>query len=293
VSAKFSPVLGRYVTLVIGGDEYKVFFSDVGEGPALFCQHGGGLHNHQWRHVLEDEELASTRRLLAFDLPRHGKSDPPVDRRWWDEEYKLRKDFFVEFVLRACDALDLDQPVFMGQGSSGNLALQLSLEHPDRFGGVIALEAAEWTPGSQLQWWDHPLTSTGEVCASAVWDQMSPLSPERDRWATWFYYTQGGPVFNGDLYYYSVEHDLRGRLNDIDTRRCPVVVMTAEYDYVTTPAISRATAEQIAGAKFVEMHGLGHFVASENYQLFRPYLFEALAHIDNRIGAAESPASSE
>jgi pimeloyl-ACP methyl ester carboxylesterase len=277
---RFSPVKGRYVTVDVQGAECKVFFLDSGEGPALVCQHAGGLHNHQWRHVLENEELARSHRIVAFDAPRHGKSDPPANLQWWKQEYRLTADFYIELVLTLCDALELERPVFLGQGSSGNLALQLALRHPERFGGVIALEAAEHTPGFHLDWWQHPLANAAEVCATGVWDQMAPQSPDQDRWATWFYYTQGVEAFRGDLYFYSVEHDLRGQLDRIDTARCPVVMMTAEYDYVTTPEVSRRTAEQIPGAAFVEMRGIGHFVASENYPVFKPYLLRALEHIE-------------
>ncbi len=114
---------------------------------------------------------------------------------------------------------------------------------------------------------------------------MAPQSPEGERWATWFYYTQGTEAFRGDLYYYAVDHDLRGRLGEIDTRRCPVVMMTGEYAYVPSPELSRATAEQIDGALFFELEGIGHFPMSENYPVFRPYLLKALDHIDQHAAA--------
>ena len=71
---------------------------------------------------------------------------------------------------------------------------------------------------------------------------MAPQSPDADRWKTWFYYTQGSEAFKGDLHFYSVDHDLRGKLGEIDGDRCPVVMMTGEYDYLTTPEDGRRTA---------------------------------------------------
>jgi pimeloyl-ACP methyl ester carboxylesterase len=210
MTARFSPVVGRYVTVDVEGVSYKVFFAQSGEGPPLLCQHAGGLHTHQWRHVLEDTELAARHRIVAFDLPRHGKSDPPVGEQWWKDEYLLRGDFFTAITLAMCDALELDRPIYAGQGSAGNLALQLALHHPDRFRGVIALEAGAHTPGAFMDWWQHPHANAAEVSASGVWDQMAPQSPESERWATWFYYTQGTEAFRGDLHFYAVEHDLRG-----------------------------------------------------------------------------------
>jgi pimeloyl-ACP methyl ester carboxylesterase len=110
---------------------------------------------------------------------------------------------------------------------------------------------------------------------------MAPQSPEKDRWATWFYYSQGSEAFRGDLYFYSVEHDLRGKLDQIDGGRCPVIILNGEYDYLTTPEDGKRTAEQIRGAEFIEMKGIGHFPMSENYPLFKEYLQQALQTIEN------------
>ena len=38
---------------------------------------------------------------------------------------------------------------------------------------------------------------------------MAPQSSNKDRWATWFYYTQGSEAFRGDLYFYSLDHEWR------------------------------------------------------------------------------------
>ena len=278
--AVFSDAVGRYVTVEVDGAHYRVFYLEAGSGPPLLLQHAGGLHNHQWRHALEDRELTGSHRVVAFDLPRHGKSDPPVDREWWAEEYRLTGAFFTAITLAMCEALELERPIYIGQGSAGNLALRLALEHPTRFRGVVAQEAGAYTPGAYLDWWQHPHANAAEVAASGVWDQMAPQSPDAERWATWFYYTQGTDAFRGDLYYYAVEHDLRERLGEIDTAACPVVMLTGEYAYVPSPELSRATAEQIPGARFVELTGIGHFPMSENYPAFRAYLLDAIRHIE-------------
>lgn len=277
--AHLSPVTGHYVNFEVQGDQLRVFFLENGSGQPLVCQHTAGCHNHQWRDLLEDNEITSHYRVIAYDLTRHGKSDPPSNREWWKQEYKLTADYFTEFVVKFCDALELKDPIFMGSSFGGNAALQLALRHPERFAGVIAVEGAAYSPGFFLDWWQHPHANAAQVCASGVWDLMAPQSPEADRRATWFYYTQGSEAFKGDLYFYSVDHDLRGRLNEIDGERCPVMMLTGEYDYLTTPEESRRTAERIRGAQFIEMKGIGHFPMSENYPVFKPYLQRALQFV--------------
>jgi pimeloyl-ACP methyl ester carboxylesterase len=109
---------------------------------------------------------------------------------------------------------------------------------------------------------------------------MAPQSPDADRWKTWFYYSQGSEAFKGDLYFYSVDHDLREKLHEIDGNRCPVVMLTGEYDYLTTPEDSARTANAIENGTFIKMEKIGHFPMSENHSAFRGYLLEALRTLE-------------
>jgi hypothetical protein len=59
-------------------------------------------------------------------------------------------------------------------------------------------------------------------------------------------YKQGGPgVFKGDLYFYRVDGDLRGRVEKIDTKVCPLFLLTGEYDFSCTPEDTKRTAAAI------------------------------------------------
>jgi pimeloyl-ACP methyl ester carboxylesterase len=286
--ASISPVTGRYVTFPVQGDDHRVFFLENGEGQPLVCQHTAGCHNHQWRYLLEDEDITSRHRVIAYDLARHGKSDPPAGREWWKEEYLLTADFFTDFVVGFCDVLELEDPIFMGCSFGGQVALDLAHRHPDRFAAVIPVESSDYSPGFFLDWWQHPKANAAQVCASGCWDLMAPQSPEADRRATWHYYTQGSETFRGDLYYYSVDHDLRGKLGEIDTGRCPMVMLQGEYDYLTTWDDAERTVAGIEGAELIKMEGIGHFPMSENYPVFKRYLEQAL----DRLGSATRGSSS-
>jgi hypothetical protein len=66
--AYFSPVMGRYVIIDVLGDECKVIFLENGSGQPLVCQHTAGCPNHQWRDLLEDEEITQDYRVIAYDL---------------------------------------------------------------------------------------------------------------------------------------------------------------------------------------------------------------------------------
>ena len=99
---------------------------------------------------------------------------------------------------------------------------------------------------------------------------------------TLWHYLQSGPgVFKGDLYFYRVDADLRDQIRRIDTRICPLYLMTGESDFSCTPEATIATAEQIPGAEVVVMRELGHFPMSENPEQFRRYILPVLERIRN------------
>jgi pimeloyl-ACP methyl ester carboxylesterase len=281
---RFDRSIGRYVYLTIDGIEYRVYFEESGAGVPLLLQHTAGADGRQWRHLLEDAEIADHFRLIAYDLPYHGRSLPPEGIEWWKEEYRLTKDFLMQVPVTLSRELGLERPAFMGSSIGGHLAVDLALHYPDEFRAVVGLEAAASTPGGYQPYWHHPRISN-DFKASVMYGLMSPASPESLRRETAWVYSQGAPpVFKGDLYYYSVDHDLTATAEQIDTRKLAVYILCGEYDWASTPEMARALAERIEGASYREMPDLGHFPMSENPALFREYVRPVLDEIAGRTG---------
>jgi pimeloyl-ACP methyl ester carboxylesterase len=108
----------------------------------------------------------------------------------------------------------------------------------------------------------------------------SPESPEAWHRETAWLYSQGAPgVFKGDLYYYTIDHDLTQQAARIDTTQPRLYVLTGEYDWSSTPAMGQALAAAVPGATFRMMPGLGHFPMSEDPQRFREYILPVLDEI--------------
>ena len=103
-AGRLDRAVGRYTYLEIDGSEYRVYFEEAGSGIPLLLQHTAGSDARQWRHLLEDEVLGSHFRMIAYDLPYHGKSLPPVGRAWWQEEYRLTRDFFMSVPVQLARA---------------------------------------------------------------------------------------------------------------------------------------------------------------------------------------------
>jgi pimeloyl-ACP methyl ester carboxylesterase len=279
---RFDTAIGRYIYISIDGVEYRVYFEEAGRGIPMLLQHTAGADSRQWRHLLEDAEFQRDFRMIAYDLPYHAKSVPPTGIEWWRSEYKLTKDFLLKFVTTLARELNLERPIYMGSSIGGHLATDLAMHHADKFRAIIGLEAAISTPGGFDEQWNHPRVSN-EYKASAMYGLMSPASPEKYRRETAWCYSQGAPpVFRGDLYYYSIDHDLTQSAEKIDTARTPLYLLTGEYDWASTPEMSEELAKRIKGAKYTTMRGLGHFPMSEDPVHFREYIAPVLREIKSR-----------
>lgn len=184
-------------------------------------------------------------------------------------------------ILTVCDALALERPVVMGCSIGGRIVLHLGLEHPRRFRALIGLQAgAHAEPYYDLEWLHRPDVHGGEVCSAMVSGLIGPSAPQKDRWETLWHYAQGGPgVFRGDLYFYTVDGDMRAKLTGIDTKRCPLYLLTGEYDYSCTPQDTKALGRRVEGAEVTIMDGMGHFPMSEDPQRFLAYLHPVLDDI--------------
>jgi pimeloyl-ACP methyl ester carboxylesterase len=275
-------MIGRYVHVEIDGTMHRIYFEEAGQGIPLVCLHTAGSDNRQWRYMLADEEFTKNFRIIAFDLPWHGKSNPPAN--WDGSEYQLTTKRYTETIRAFCNALDLDKPVVMGCSIGGRIVLNLAIDHASEFRALIGLEAADFqAPWYDTAWLNRPDVHGGEVCAALVSGLVAPQSPAEARMETLWAYKQGGPgVFKGDLYFYRVDGDLRGRTSAIDTTTCPLYLLTGEYDFSCSPEDTVRTASGITGAEVTVMEALGHFPMSENPAQFRRYIAPVLETIKQK-----------
>ena len=266
------PIIGRYLHIEIAGRAQRIYFEEAGTGIPLLCLHTAGSDGRQYRGILNDAEVTARFRVIAFDMPWHGKSSPPDG--WWEEEYKLTTQDYAGMVMAVATALGLDRPVVMGCSIGGRIVLELAASHGAQLRGVIGLQSSAYIePYYDLSWLHRADVHGGEMAGAIISGLMAPTSPAKERWETIWHYMQSGPgVFKGDLNFYTLEGDVRERLGAIDTATCPVWLLTGEYDYSATPEATRATAANIPGAQVIIMERLGHFPMSEDPERFLGYL---------------------
>lgn len=272
-------IVGRYLTVKVGERMQRIYFEEAGEGQAVVCLHTAGADTRQWRHILNDPDFTDAHRVIAFDMPWHGKSLPPVG--FETEEYLLTTEDYIATVMAVANALGLGKPILAGCSMGGRIALQIAALHPGRFAGFIAIEASDFQPAwYDIDWFHRPDAHGGEMGAALVSANIAPHAPERERWNTLWMFMQSGPgVFRGDLSFYTKDESLVSHIGRIDTRHAPVHILCGEYDLTCTPADARRTHEAIRGSTLEIMSELGHFPMSENPVRFRPYFARALATV--------------
>ena len=269
---------GGYVPVRIGGVRHDIFHEWAGEGQDVLCLHTAGSDGRQFHRLMADARITNTHRLIPFDLPWHGRSPPPpggLPGTW-----RMTTDIYVETIMAFIAAAGLKRPIVLGASMSGEICLELAYRHPETFRAIIACEATDNIQGRQTPFAFHPQVNQSLFVPEWIHGLMAPQSPSECAAEVLWHYSQGGPgVFWGDIHFYSGEWDARARVAAIDTTKCPLFMLTGEYDYSCTTEMSQATAQKIAGARFIEMPGIGHFPFAENPPLFADHLLPVLAEI--------------
>ena len=271
----FEPIVGRYFDVEIDGASHRIFVEEAGQGIPLLCLHTAGADSRQYRHLLNDAAVTSKYRVIAFDMPYHGRSNPPD--RWWLRKYKLTTADYIAQIRAVWQALGLSRPVVMGCSMGGAVVLKIAADYQQELRGIVGLESSAYAPGRYNDYLHHPAIHGGELVASYTYGLCAPASPEVNARENWWYYSQSGPgVYAGDVHFYSVDWDGRADLARIDTKTCKVSLLTGEFDYSCTPDMTRAAASAIPGSRLVIMDGMGHFPMIENYPVFREFLLPEL-----------------
>jgi 2-hydroxy-6-oxonona-2,4-dienedioate hydrolase len=123
------------LTKVNGRD---VRYLENGTGAPVLFLHGSSLGSsadvfHRNVHAFGAHGL----RAIAVDFPGFGKSDPAPE---------TGGGALKAFILRFMDALGLDRAALVGHSSSGNPAVSVALDNPDRVSHVVILGTGSLLP---------------------------------------------------------------------------------------------------------------------------------------------------
>lgn len=277
----------HYDRITAHGRRVDMFAETAGAGPPLLCLHTAGADSRQF-HGLLTSDLVRSWRLIAFDLPFHGRSLPPDD--WDGGTYRLDQRAYCDWCVAYIERAISEPVVALGCSMGAGIALVLAAERPDLIRAVVGVETPLRPRGRRNPFLTHARVHGGWHSSAYVRGLMSPLSPVEQRQRAAWIYAQGGPgIYDGDLVFYSDEFDGEAFAKAIDGRRTPVALMIGHYDFSATVYDAHALAGWIEGACVIEMAELGHFPMIENPPVFLNYLRPVLSDLRANIAWERAP----
>jgi class 3 adenylate cyclase len=252
----------RYAT---APDGLSIAYQVVGEGPRDLVWVPGWISHLEaaWDEPMLArffERLASFSRLILFDKRGTGMSDRVPESELPTLETRMSD------VLSVCDAVGAARPALLGVSEGAPLCILFAATHPSRTAAIILLGgfAREMAaPG-------HPWGNTPESLAAFLeeikrdWggpvglDQRAPsqVGDERFR-SNWARYLRLGasPAAVLALCAMNAAIDVRPILDSV---RVPTLILHRTGDRAVPVESGRYLAEQIPGAKLVEMPGIDH-----------------------------------
>lgn len=218
-------------------------------GPCLLLLGPIGLDADCWAEVAA--ALASRCRVLAYDFPGHGASDP------WPGPYTL-----ADLADQAAALLRLAghaPAAVAGLSMGGMVALQLALRHPDVVASLVLADT--------LARGGEPLLARARLARAG--GMAALVGPTLERWFP-PEFAQAGPRLVADVtarlaaddaeqhalaWEAIAAHDV---VADLGRLRLPTLVVVGELDVSTPPDVAAAIAAAIPGARLERLAGAGH-----------------------------------
>ena len=243
--------------------------------PTIICLHTAGRDCRQYHDMMDI--FADKYRMIAFDMPAHGKSWPLKGNKVINNHLDYGK-----FVWDTIQVLGVNNPIIAGCSMGGNIVYHLAQEYPVR--AIVSMQGADYTPTiSQdvLDLLNHPYVS----CQHSHLEYTECLigratSQERKDFIFWGVMTETAIVKQGDLTQYN-GFDVRSKMDQIT---CPTLVIYGLDDQEglkihpkNTDEMARVTMSHLTNCKhlvYKPIPNYGHFIIVENPEVVCEYIDE-------------------
>jgi len=269
----------------------RIYYEADGEGPALTLIHAGVANLRQW-----DEQVpafAERFRVIRYDTRTFGRTT--------SENVEISNRADLAAVL---DHLGVTQTAVLGLSRGGSIAVDFTLDYPDRVTALIAVSAglggfqSPPTPDEQALWDEYDRRYEGGDwdwivdTETAFWVD-GPRQPAnrvpaaiRDRVHDWI--AQGyRDHAKEEPTSQPLEPPAANRLAQI---RVPTLVMVGDLDEGGTIEACRKLARDIPGARFELFEGVAHMVNLEQPERFTRLVLDFMTDAGIATPAAEAAA---
>lgn len=258
-----------------------------GDKPALVFIHGLSSYTSFWEYQLE--AFTDTHRVLALDLPGYGASGRP--------DAALTPPWYADFVDRWLEELEVDSATVVGHSMGGQIALTLTLEHPERVDRLVLSAPAgleRFKPGHarwMKDYWHEGramVSSEMEIRHSFVAGVFNKVDEGVERLIEERVRMRRHPAFRGTSVAVSrsvagmLDYPVVDRLGEIDV---PTLIIFGTHDHLIPNAIfnggrTQRVAEEgqraISGSELVMIPKAGHTVHHDAPDAFNRALADFL-----------------
>ena len=238
----------------------NVTVSGRADGPPMVFAHGFGCDQTMWRLVAP--AFADEYRIILFDHVGMGASNLAA----WDADKYDSLDGYARDILEICEALDLDDAVFVGHSVSAMMGVLAAIEQPERFSSVVLVGPSPryidddgYTGGFSRADIDELLDSLdsnylGWSSAMAPVIMGNPERPDLGEELT-NSFCRTDPHIARQFARVTFLSDNR---SDLSLLRTPALILQCSADVIAPAAVGAYVHDQLPTSQLVMMRATGH-----------------------------------
>jgi 3-oxoadipate enol-lactonase len=254
----------------------KIAYEEGGRGRPIVLLHEGIADRRMWNR--EFPLLTAAYRTVRYDLRGYGGSTPATS------EFSPVRD-----LVALIDHLGLKRPLIVGPSVGGKIALDLTLEHPNRVGALFLIAPGysgmdyDQVPGGKATFERDERLSKAAADAFAAGNLVEATEQLRQLWASVItgksldlFQTMVRENANEVFEERSGRYETRegapaaARLNEIHV---PTLILVGDHDNPAMPHCANFLARGISGATVQLVPGADHLL-----NLSRPDAFDSALH---------------
>jgi esterase len=112
----------------------KLFYREIGDGEPLIILHGLYGSSDNWMSIAK--ELSKYFKVFVLDQRNHGQSPHSAE-----QNYAVMSDDLLEFY----NDLKIERAIIIGHSMGGKVAMQFTINNPEKVSSLIVVDIAPWT----------------------------------------------------------------------------------------------------------------------------------------------------
>jgi pimeloyl-ACP methyl ester carboxylesterase len=251
----------------------RLGYREDGTGVPVFLLHGIGPGSQSWEHQFAG--LRDKYRAIAWDMPGYGGSDPlPME--------SPRPKDYADDLRALMDALKIQKAHVVGQSIGAMIAACFAHHYPARVLSLVLTAASSGNgtldPSTRQRNLKERLDALAKngpdgLAQIAAAKSVAPGTPANIVDDLAEHISMLGPEGYNPAVHMLINNDINQELGHITA---PTLVMCGTGDPVTPEPSVRKIAEQISGATFRRLPGLGHCAFFENPDMYNTALRDHL-----------------